>query len=152
MVVLITGLTSGLAYGGWYVTSWLIGTESGPDVLVRPVSTTQGPLTITVERVEVTRHLTKVGVTAINSGKDSITLPLFGNCQLNAGGATMGADPFRSRWNQDVPAGNRSKGTIVFSGNPAEGATTASLSFSHTYGSFALDSITVSGIELAAGR
>jgi hypothetical protein len=151
VIALITGLTGGLAYGGWYVTGWVIGTESGPDVLVRPVSQTEGPLTVTVQRVEVTGHLTKVGVTAVNSGKDSITLPLFGNCQLDAGGATMGADPFRSRWNQAVPAGGRTVGTILFGSRPAEGARTASLSFAHTFGSFELNSITVRDIELSTG-
>jgi hypothetical protein len=152
VIALITGLSSGVAYGSRYVTGWVTGTESGTDVLVRPVSKTEGPLTVTVQSFEVTRHLTKVGVTAVNTGKDSITLPLFMTCQLDAGGATMSADAFRSRFTESVPAGGRTVGTILFNGRPAEGTRTASLSFSHTFGSFELDSITVSGIELSTGQ
>jgi hypothetical protein len=102
-----------------------------------------------VQSVVVTRHLTKVELTALNQGRDSISLPVFGNCQLNAGGATMGGDPFRSRWNESLPPGVPSHGTIVFSGRPAAGATTATLSFAHVFG-FDPPSITVRDIRLNA--
>lgn len=148
--VLIFGGASGVAWAGWYVVSWVAGTESGTDVLVNPVSATAGALTLTVHRVEVTRHLTKVELTAANRGRDSLSLPVFGNCQLNAGGTTMNASPFRSKWPESVAAGQPVRGTIVFGGKPAAGARSATLSFATIFGPGA-SSITVPDIPLRPG-
>ncbi|HET8643217.1 MAG TPA: hypothetical protein VFM37_14870 [Pseudonocardiaceae bacterium] len=151
VILLIAVLTGGVAYGGWYATAWLTGTESGADVLAGPYTVEVEPLTITIDAVEVTRHLTKVDLTVVNrSGHDTITLPLFGNCTLNAGGSTMGTLFWGSDWQEAVPpGGERSVGTIVFNGRPAPGATTATLRFAHTFGSFDLDSVTVPDIPLS---
>lgn len=107
-------------------------------------------LTITIDAVEVARHLTKVDLTVVNGSSDeAIALPLFGNCTLNAGGPTMGTHFWASDWNESVPpGGGRSVGTIVFNGRPAPGATTATLSFAHAHGSFDLRSVTVPDIPL----
>ena len=150
VILLITVLTGGVAYGGWYATAWLTGTESGTDVLAGPYMVEVEPLTITIDAVEVTRHLTKVDLTVVNrSSDDTITLPLFGNCTLNAGRSTMGSLFWAGNWHESVaPGGERNVGTIVFNGKPASGATTMTLRFAHTFGSFDLDSVTVPDIPL----
>ena len=148
VLLLITGLTAGVAYGGWYATEWAFANESGQQVLVQPVSQTAGPLTVTVRGVEVTKHFTMVELTAVNSGGQPMSLPLYRNCQLNAGGNTMSTWLLGNDWNESVPPNDSSVGRIAFHGNPAEGTTTASLSFAVVFGVFEPTSITVAGIEL----
>ena len=150
VLLLITGLTAGVAVGGWYATEWALANESGQQVLVQPVSQTAGPLTITVRGIEVTKHFTMVELTAVNNGEQSLALPLFGNCQLNAGGNTMKPWFIGNDWNESVPPNDSSVGRIAFNGTPAEGVTTASLSFAVVFGGFEPPSITVDGIELRA--
>lgn len=144
---LIVGGAGGVAYAGWYGVSWLTGNEAGQSVLVSEASATEGPLTLTVHEVEITRHFTKVELTAVNGGRDSIGLPLFGNCQLNAGGATLGTWMLGSDWQDTVPAGESVRGEILFGGRPAPGAATMTLSFANVY-SLEVQSITVRDIRV----
>jgi hypothetical protein len=70
------------------------------------------------------------------------------NCQLNAGGTTLSADSFRSDWPTTVPAGQSTRGTIVFNGRPEASAIRTTLSFATVYGDFAPPSISVPDILL----
>lgn len=140
-------ITAGVRYAVGYVT----GNESGPDVLVRPVSGRAGGLTLTVEKVQYTDHFTRVTVVARNGGRESVGLPLFDNCVFaGADGTTLQADPFRSRWSETLAPGGTQRGIITFPGKLPDRVGEASLSFSQV---FALGggAATVPGIVLRTG-
>jgi hypothetical protein len=154
VVVLCGGGVAAASYGARYLGGLLTGDESGFDVLAQEVSSTAGPLTLTVNRVVLTAHFTRVEMTATNAGSSSIDLPLYMNCILDAAGArtTLPADSFKSDWTEAVPGGGRSvTGTVTFDRIP-DGSGSISISFSTIYGSPELigKSITVADIPLTA--
>jgi hypothetical protein len=122
----------------------------GVDRLEKPVSRTQGPLALTVTRVEVTAKVTKVELVGKNTGDRAISLPVTGNGQfiLAGGRALPGRAP------QDffeVPSGQTVRKVIVFDGVPGPAATQATLSFAHVFGTFDISSFSLPGIRLSPG-
>lgn len=150
LVVLLVVGVGGFAVtaGVQYATGYFTGKESGQDRLVKPVSKSGSGVTLTVEKVTHTRHFTRVELTARNTSRSALTLPLFGNCTFTAAdGTTLEADAFRSQWSETLAPGALQRGTITFPDHLPAAATKASLSFSHIFGPGA-GSITVSGINL----
>ena len=66
----------------------------------------------------------------------------------DADGTTLKADTFRSQFSETVPAGAFQRGTITFPGHLTSAETRAALSFSHIFGTFEANAISVSGIQL----
>jgi hypothetical protein len=154
LIVLVLG--GGAAYGISYGISYATGNETVlADRLVAPVSGKAAGVTVTVEKVEVTAHYTKVNVTAVNQNRASATLPLFGNCQLiDDSGATLkpgtptgGLDPISV-----PPNGTRVSEVITFDGKPTPAETTLTLTFDTVFGLLSADerSLQVTGIKLNA--
>ncbi|WP_155374142.1 hypothetical protein [Catellatospora vulcania] len=110
--------------------------ESGQERLASEASETGGPLTITVLSVEVTSQATKVKIRGENTGRDALTLPVFGRAQLTVAGETLLPDPGASTWQGTVPAGGEATGVIVFDGVLGPDVDSVRLSFSAIYGSF----------------
>ena len=104
------------------------------DVLVAEKSAKAGQLTLTVHHVWVTDQYTKVELSATNSGRVSLSLPLYGNCQLIVpGGRTLSANAFAGDWPETVPPGVPVRGTIEFDPLPP-GTTKISVSFGQVFG------------------
>jgi hypothetical protein len=141
------GGVAAAAFGAQYLGGWVTGDQQGVEWLAEETSATDGPLTVTVHSVVVTSHFTRVALSASNAGDSPIMLPVFHNCYLNDGRATMEADTFRSDWAESVPAGQTTRGTVVFDRLP-NGVESISLSFSVVFGSFDTNSITVADIRL----
>lgn len=141
----ITGLlvcaavVGALIPGARYAYGWISGDEDGVDRLAEPVSASAGLLAVTVGKVEVTAHFTKVTMTVANDYPDTITLPLYRNAQLTAGTTTIEGDPFRSnRWTDSVPPKQSRTGTVVF-GEPLDpAASTATVTFTTIFGNTGL--------------
>jgi hypothetical protein len=123
--------------------------EQGVPRLVAPVTARSGPLSITVQAVEVTSRVTKVKLLLRHTGESAVTLPVFGNAQfILAGGQTLTA---RGQGMINVPAGVDTVREIIFDGTPSPDARTATLTFNHVGDpSFQVDSITVPNIKLTA--
>ncbi|MFF5083684.1 hypothetical protein ACFY36_42105 [Actinoplanes sp. NPDC000266] len=111
------------------------GRESGVDRLVKPVSARNGALTLTVDRVEVTAHFTRMSMTAANAGENALMLPLYGNCQMTADRITTSASTIASQWPDSVPPGSTVSGVVVFRFVIPGDTTKASVSFSTIFGS-----------------
>jgi hypothetical protein len=150
VIALVVGLaaTAGIRYGVNYVT----GKESGTDRLTSQVTKSASGLTLTVVKVEDTRHFTRVELTVRNTTRSTtIDLPVFGYSVLSAAdGTTLRGDPSRSQWTQSVPAGAFQRGTITFPGHLPSGATKATFSFSQIFGPLGAGGISVTGIRLKA--
>ncbi len=85
-------------------------------VLAHEASARSGGLTVKVTQAEANSKDMRLTVTAINSSSETISLPLFKNCQLSVpGAATLEADP-NSQWAITVPAHGDITGVIVFHG------------------------------------
>lgn len=122
--------------------------ETGTDRLKRSASATNGPLRLTVSKVVYTEHWTRVHIVAQNSGPESLSLPVFLNCELTAAdGTTLGADPDASQWASEVPPDGAISGDVLFKGHLPAAARTLSFAFAHVF-SLAVDSIRVKGIAL----
>lgn len=116
-----------------YGYGWVTGNETGRVVFQGQASGKASALTVTVTQVMITRHFTRLDVTMQNAGSETVTLPLYGNCQLiGADGQTLEADSFRSRWSESVAPGVRQSGKINLTGRapPGRGA----LSFATVFG------------------
>jgi hypothetical protein len=157
--VLVLALVAGAAYGIAVGVQWGVGMLSGSerpiaDRLVKPATGTAGPLTVTVDKFEITGHFTKVTVQATNQGSTPITIHLYGSCQLiGADGTTLkpraGLGGFGTI---DVPEnGIPVSEVITFDAKPTPAATTMTLSLT---GLFAMvdipHSLQVTGINLKA--
>jgi hypothetical protein len=154
LLVLCGGGAAGATYGVKFLGGLLTGDERGTDLLVRPASAEAGPLTLTVDKVERTRHFTRVHLSATNTG-DEIPKLVVGFCQLTGGGTTMKPDPFKSDWPEDVPRTREPVGGwLVFSEHLPADTTSASLTFTTIFGTLRGDqrSITVEDIPLRAQR
>jgi hypothetical protein len=101
-------------------------------VLAREASASSGDLTLRVTKVEATSKEIRVSLTAINGGSGQMSLPLFKNCLLSVGSATLEADPNQSQWAISVPGHGQISGVIIFHGSVA-GATGANLSFASVF-------------------
>jgi hypothetical protein len=148
VLLLVCGGGAGaLAVGAQYVGGWVTGDEDGVDVLAAEKSAKAGPLTLTVHRVRLTAHFTRVEMSAANSGDTSLTLPIFGYCQVTVqGGRTLEGDSFRSDWPQTVPAEGLVRGTVNF-GRLPDRTTRMSVSFTTVFGPGA-NSVTIRDITL----
>jgi hypothetical protein len=153
LVVLVLG--GGAAYGISYGISYATGNETiKADRLVAPVTGKAAGVTMRVERVAETAHYTKVTITTTNQNRASVTLPLFGNCQLIDGsGATLqpgvpfgGLDPISV-----PPNGTPVRTVITFRGKPSPTDTNMTLSFDTVFGTLSAErSLQVAGIKLKA--
>ncbi len=143
--------TAGGVFGARYLLGWATGSETGEQRLVEQVSDTAGPLRLTVNEVEVTRHYTKVDLSVANSGARSLRL-VKGFCTLTFGdGSTATANTFLGSWPEEVPPGTTVRGKLLFSANPGPAATSATLSFATVFGGIdAPQSITLMNIPIAA--
>jgi hypothetical protein len=122
--------------------------ETGTDRLKRSASAASGPLRLTVTKVEYTEHWTRIHVVADNRGPESLSLPVYMNCELSAAdGTTLGADPDASEWPEEVPRDGRVSGDVLFKGHLPAAARTVSLAFAHVF-SPSVTSIRVKGISL----
>lgn len=122
------------AAGVRYVAGYMSGNEPGTDVLARPASQSAAGVTLTVNEVLRTRHFTRVEIAVRNTGTESVSLPLFGNCTLvGADGTVLEADSFRSDWSDTIPPGGAQRGTVTFEGRLPPNVTGATLSFSHVF-------------------
>ena len=134
-------------------TAFITGNQTGPDRLVGgPVTVDTQGVTTTVHRVEHTQDFTRVEITVVNGLANTIALPVFGNATLaSADGTTLGADPFRSGWNDTIAPGQTRSGVLVFPGHLGTGETTASLAFATVFeqGFDGPTSIVVDGLVLA---
>ncbi|MFB9356685.1 hypothetical protein [Actinoplanes nipponensis] len=127
----------------------ITGRETGVDRLVEPVSATNHALTLTVDRVEVTAHFTRVSMSASNGGGDALTLPIYSNCQMTVDRTTTSASTIASQWPQNVPPESTISGVVVFRFVIPGDATKASLAFSTIFGSLSTrGSIVVRNIPL----
>jgi hypothetical protein len=149
LLVLCGGGAAGLTYGVKYFGAWITGDERGTEILVAPASAQAGPLTLTVTNVVQTNHFTRVKISATYSGDESPKL-VTGFAQLTGDrGTALKADPFRSDWPEDVPAGVPVAGWLVFKEVLPSGTASASLTFTTIFGTLRGErSITVSGIRL----
>lgn len=152
-VLLIGGGGLAIAYGVATVTAFITGNQTGTERLVGGpvVIDTQGVSTI-VRSVEHTQDFTRVEITVQNGLPNTITLPVFNNATLTAAdGTTLGADPFRSSWNQTIAPGQPSSGVLVFGGHLPPGETTAALAFATVFeqGFEGPSSIVVGGLVIA---
>ncbi|ETK34789.1 hypothetical protein MPTA5024_17525 [Microbispora sp. ATCC PTA-5024] len=126
------------------------GDEPETNVLRTQRKVTSGPLTLTVRRILVTSDFTRVELSALNTGSESLSLPVYKNSQLSAeGGTTLEAEPGLSHWPVDVPPGVPISGVIVFSGRLPPNTKQASFSFIHVI-SLDVDSITVRNLAIKA--
>jgi hypothetical protein len=133
VAVLVIGVggyavTQGVRYAVGYVT----GNEPGTERLLEPASASAGGLTLTVESVKHTAHFTRVRIAARNDSEVPLTLPLFKNCLLvsdSGDGTTLEAEPFKSRWSEQLAPGSLQRGTITFDGHLPDTARRASFSF-----------------------
>lgn len=153
LIVLVVG--GGAAYGISYGISYATGNESvEADRLVAPATGKAAGVTVTVERVAETAHYTKVTVAATNQNRASVTLPLFGNCQIIDGsGATLQpGTPFGGLDPISVPPGGTAVRTVItFRGKPSAAQTTLTLTFDTVFGTLSADrSLQVGGIRLKA--
>ena len=152
-VLLIGGGGIAIAYGVATATAFITGNQTGPDRLVGgPVTVDAQGVTTTVQSVEHTQDFTRVEITVVNGLANTISLPVFGNATLSAAdGTTLGADPFRSGWNETIPPGQTRSGVLVFPGHLGTGDITASLAFATVFeqGFDGPTSIVVDGLVLA---
>jgi hypothetical protein len=154
MILAVLVLGGGAAYGISYGISYATGNETVlADRLVRPATGKAAGVTITVEKVEVTAHYTKVKITATNENQVSATLPLFGNCQLIDGsGATMKPGTFAGGGLDPIsvpPNGTPVSEVITFDAKLSDAVTTLTLSFETVYGTLSAErSLSVTGITL----
>ncbi|NGY64327.1 hypothetical protein G7043_35975 [Lentzea sp. NEAU-D13] len=123
-----------LVPGARYAYGWVTGNETGVDRLAEPRSVTAGRLTMSVDRVEVTSHFTKVTMTVTNGYEMTVNLPVFGYSQLTSGTLTAEGEPFRSKWNTDIPPDQSRTGTIAFSEPLEPAATSVTVTFTHVFG------------------
>jgi hypothetical protein len=131
VILLLVASVFAVRFAFGYVT----GREPGVDRLVKPVSARNGALTLTVDKVEVTRHFTRVEMSAKNTGRDALSLPVFSNAQLTAGRQTKSGDAFASDWPDNVPPGSTVSGVVVFRMVVGPTTTRASVSFATIFGS-----------------
>lgn len=152
-VLLIGGGGLAIAYGVATVTAFITGNQTGTERLVNgPVVVDTQGVSTTVRGVEHTQDFTRVEITVQNGLSNTISLPVFGNATLTAAdGTTLGADPFRSSWNDTIAPGQPSSGVLVFGGHLPPGETTAALSFATVYeqGFEGPSSIVVQGLVIA---
>jgi hypothetical protein len=136
------GLTQGVGWAADKLSDivqppWKVKTKDpGVQRLAASASNTEGPLTITITGVRVNDQVTMVDLTAMNTGAETLTLPIFKTCQLNVPGGTFEADSAASDglWHETVAAHNESIGTIVFDGVLAAGPGQITLTFTQIYG------------------
>jgi hypothetical protein len=140
LVVLVVGVGgTGAALGIRYGIGWLTGNE--PQVGQERLAATPGPsgksghvkVTVTVTSVVNTAHFTRVRLSVANQEKVSAMLNLFHNCVLTAGGVTLAADPFKSKWTEEVPPESAQQGSVTFSGHLPDGQVTGQLSFNMVF-------------------
>ncbi len=118
-----------------FAFGYVTGRESGVDRLAGAWSGSAGALTLTVDRVKVTAHFTRVDMTARNTGGDVLRLPVYANCRLIAGRSERAADTLASRWPAEVPPGGAVSGVLVFRAPLPGGVATATVSFATVLGS-----------------
>jgi hypothetical protein len=147
LLLVCGGGVAAAAFGVQYLGGWLTGDEAGSDILAEETSATNGPLTVTVHSVVVTDHFTRVELSATNGGDIPIILPVYRNCYLDTGVATMQGDPSRSEWAETVPAGQTTRGTVVFDRLP-DGVESISISFAIVVGTFDTRSLAVADVPL----
>jgi len=153
LLVLVLGGV-GVAVGVRYAVGWVTGNEDqvGRERLASAApADSSGRVTVTVTGVVNTAHFTRVRLTVVNGEKQSATLSLYRNCVLTAGGVTLQADPFKSRWPEEVPPDSSQQGQVIFPGHLPADAATGQLSFLHVFvfGRFgADDSIVIRPIRL----
>jgi hypothetical protein len=135
LLLVCGGGVSAVTFGAQYLGGWVTGNEEGFDVLDQEATARSGDLTLTVLRVKITGHYTRVEMSARNDGSRSITLPVFENCLLNSPSlrSTLKGDSFRSDWTETIPPGQTVQGTVNFDRLPDD-TTTISISFATIYG------------------
>jgi hypothetical protein len=153
LIVLVLG--GGAAYGISYGISYATGNETVlADRLVAQKTGKAAGVTVQVEKVEITAHYTKVKITATNQNRASVTLPLFGNCQLidDSGTTLKPGTPFGGLDPISVPPnGTPVTQVITFDGKPSPAETTLTLSFDTVFGTLSAErSLQVGGIKLKA--
>lgn len=152
-VLLLGGGAWLVTAGASYAVGYFSGNEAGVQRLSARVAQEAQGVNVEVQSVQSTAHFTRVEILVRNRTGVSISLPLFHNCALTtADGTTFDADPFRSKWGDEIAAEGQRKGTINFEGQLPQGATAVSLSFSTVYGASTNlpRSITVRDIQLLA--
>jgi hypothetical protein len=113
-----------------YAVGYFSGNEEGVQRLESQVVREVQGVTVTILGVQSTPHFTRVEIRVNNGTSNSMSLPVFHNATLTApDGTTFDADPFRSSWQPEIPAGGVRKGTINFESQLPESSTTVSLNF-----------------------
>lgn len=136
-------------FGVTYFAQWIAGraaasfdeitgkSKANPGVerLAAPVSNTNGPLTITVNSVQVNDKATIIDLTARNEGTGKLTLTR-GFCQLMVPGKpTLETDKFIGSWGDgDVAAHGERNGTIIFDGILGPDTKNVTLAFTTIFG------------------
>jgi hypothetical protein len=147
-VVVVTALIVSI-FAVRFAFGLVTGRETGVDRLVKPVSATNRALTLTVDRVEVTSHFTRVSMSASNGGNVALTLPIYGNCQMTVGRTTTSASTIASQWPDNVPPESTVSGVVVFRFVIPNDTTKASIAFSTIFGSLSTrGSIVIRNIPL----
>jgi len=137
-VLLTVGVVAVLAvaatFGVRYAVGWFSGNEPGVDRLEQPVTVTDSGLAMTVEKVEQTRHFTRVTVLVRSGLGISLDLPVHQNATLVSGrGDVLQADGFRSDWATSVGPGSTQRGVVTFVGHFADEVRLARLTFSTVF-------------------
>ena len=108
--------------------------ESAVERLSSPQSGRSGDLTLSVTSVKQGDRTVRADVTITNSGNESVSLPLYGNCTLaSVDGTTLNANSFESQWSTSIAGGGKLSGVIVFEGILPLNATKAQLSFATVF-------------------
>lgn len=132
-LAVILAIGAAAAYGISYGVAFATGNEPvRSERLVVPVGAEVGPLAVTVERIGVTDHYTKVELVMVNTAE--IPATVTGSVQLVDGtGHPLGLF-WLDRGSFDIPQGGVPiRRALTFSGRPADGATSATLTFSRVF-------------------
>jgi hypothetical protein len=124
-------------------------TAQHPTVLTTgAVSARSGPLTLTIDEIDSFGSDVTVKLHADNSGSDTITLPLQEFFLIDQNGKSYVFNEFGGDWHDDVPARSSLSGSIELKEPIAGGVHQLRAGFTHVFGSFSVESITVTGISL----
>ncbi len=112
-------------------------------------SASKGGLTLTVQKIERAGNAFRVWMEATNTGKDTLTLPLYMNFfVIDNQGNQYQADPFTSTFPTAVAPGATVSGYALMTPSLDADAANLKAMFATVFGSFAIDSISVENIPV----
>lgn len=123
------------------------GPEASP--LTREWSASRDGLVLTIERVEIGTNSFRIWMRATNNTNKLLSLPLFGYFfVVDNLGNQYEADPFSSTFPEDIAPGATVSGFAKVNRPLDDEATSITVIFTHVFGSFSIDSISVENIPI----